>query len=116
MKKVYFMLADGFEETEFTAPWDLLLRAGAEVTVFSVSGNEYVTGAHGLTVKADKSIAYRTPTVTSSSCPEAARERRISPHRRKLPPPSERYMQTAALSRRSVPHRPFSPLWDSLTE
>ena len=108
MKKVYFMLADGFEETEFTAPWDLLLRAGAEVTVFSVSGNEYVTGAHGLTV--------RTPTVTSSSCPEAAKERRISPHRRKLPPPSERYMQTAALSRRSVPHRPFSPLWDSLTE
>ena len=57
MKKVYFMLADGFEETEFTAPWDLLLRAGAEVTVFSVSGNEYVTGAHGLTVKADKSIS-----------------------------------------------------------
>ena len=51
MKKVYFMLADGFEETEFTAPWDLLLRAGAEVTVFSVSG------AHGLTVKADKSIS-----------------------------------------------------------
>ena len=57
MKKVYFMLADGFEETEFTAPWDLLLRAGAEVTVFSVSGNEYVTGAHGLTVKADKPIS-----------------------------------------------------------
>ena len=57
MKKVYFMLADGFEETEFTAPWDLLLRAGAEVTVFSVSGNEYVTGAHGLTVRADKPIS-----------------------------------------------------------
>ena len=54
MKKVYFMLADGFEETEFTAPWDLLLRAGAEVTVFSVSSNEYVTGPHGLTVTPDK--------------------------------------------------------------
>ena len=57
MKKVYFMLADGFEETEFTAPWDLLLRAGADVTVFSVSGSEYVVGAHGLTVRADKPIS-----------------------------------------------------------
>lgn len=57
MKKVYFMLADGFEETEFTAPWDLLLRAGADVVTFSVSGSEYVTGAHGLTVRADKPIS-----------------------------------------------------------
>ena len=57
MKKVYFLLADGFEETEFTAPWDLLIRAGADVTTFSVSGNEYVTGAHGLTVRADKPIS-----------------------------------------------------------
>ena len=116
MKKVYFMLADGFEETEFTAPWDLLLRAGAEVTVFSVSGNEYVTGAHGLTVKADKSISVPDADCDLIVLPGGAKERRISPHRRKLPPPSERYMQTAALSRRSVPHRPFSPLWDSLTE
>ncbi len=56
MKKVCFLLADGFEETEFVAPWDLLLRAGADVTVLSVSKSLYVTGAHGLCVKADMLI------------------------------------------------------------
>jgi len=57
MKKVYFMLADGFEETEFVTPWDLLIRAGADVTTFSVSDRGEVTGAHGLKVKADKRLS-----------------------------------------------------------
>ncbi len=61
MKKVYFMLADGFEETEFITPWDLLLRAGADVSVFSVSDRPEVTGAHGLTVKSDNKLSNCSP-------------------------------------------------------
>lgn len=56
MKKVYFMLADGFEETEFVTPWDLLLRAGADVTTVSINGKHEVNGAHGLQIRADKLI------------------------------------------------------------
>ena len=52
MKAVIF-LADGFEEIEALTPWDVLKRAGCEVTLVSVSGNETVTGSHGLKVKAD---------------------------------------------------------------
>ncbi len=61
MKRVYFMLADGFEETEFVSPWDLLIRAGADVTTVSISGNTEVVGAHGLAVKADTTIDLISP-------------------------------------------------------
>lgn len=52
---VYFFLADGFEETEMIAPWDILLRGGIDVKTVGVTG-EYVTGAHGMTVKSDISL------------------------------------------------------------
>lgn len=52
---IYCFLADGFEETEAIAPVDVLRRAGAELKTVGVTG-EYVTGNHGVTVKADVGI------------------------------------------------------------
>ena len=52
---VYIFLADGFEETEMIAPWDILLRGGLDVKTVGVTG-EYVTGAHNMTVKSDISL------------------------------------------------------------
>ncbi len=49
---VYIFLADGFEETEMIAPWDILLRGGLDVKTVGVTG-EFVTGAHGMVVKSD---------------------------------------------------------------
>lgn len=49
---VYMFLADGFEETEALAPLDILRRGGVEVKTVGVTGG-YVTGTHGITVKAD---------------------------------------------------------------
>lgn len=52
---IYVLLAEGFEETEAIEPADIMKRAG--LTVMMVSLNEmYVTGAHGITVKADLTI------------------------------------------------------------
>jgi len=53
-------LAEGFEEVEALCPLDLLRRSGVSVVTVCVSdsGNELdVTGAHGITVKADISLA-----------------------------------------------------------
>ena len=49
---VYIFLADGFEETEMIAPWDIRIRGGLEVKTVGVTG-EYVTGAHGMVIKSD---------------------------------------------------------------
>lgn len=53
---IYIFLADGFEETEMIAPWDILLRGGLDVKTVGVTG-EYVTGAHGMKVKSDISLS-----------------------------------------------------------
>ncbi len=53
---IYEFLAEGFEEVEALFPLDLLRRSGAEVVTVCVSekGDALsVTGAHGITVKAD---------------------------------------------------------------
>ena len=46
-------LAQGFEEIEALGTMDLIRRAGINVLGVSISEDEYVTGSHGLTVKAD---------------------------------------------------------------
>lgn len=51
--KVYLFLAEGFEEIEAIAPIDVFRRAELDVITVSVSGDQLVTGAHGVTVAAD---------------------------------------------------------------
>ena len=61
---IYLLLAEGFEEIEALCPLDMLRRAGAEVQTVGVTGT-CVTGAHGITVKADllPNEASKTPTL-----------------------------------------------------
>ena len=51
--QVLFLMADGFEETEFVTPFDYFQRAGIQVALASVSGASQVCGAHGLKIEAD---------------------------------------------------------------
>ncbi len=52
---VYILLAPGFEEAEALVPADLLRRAGIDVALAALEG-DWVTGGHGITVKADLEI------------------------------------------------------------
>jgi 4-methyl-5(b-hydroxyethyl)-thiazole monophosphate biosynthesis len=52
--KIFIFLANGFEETEAVATIDVLRRGGLEVISVSISGENAVTGAHGLTLVADQ--------------------------------------------------------------
>lgn len=56
MKNVCVFLADGCEEVEALTPIDLLRRAGAQVTVVSVSGEKYIKAAHNVVIETDVSI------------------------------------------------------------
>ncbi len=56
MATVLVPLATGFEEIEAVSIIDTVRRSSIEVIVASVDGSEYIAGAHGITVKADKSI------------------------------------------------------------
>lgn len=49
---IYLFLADGFEECEALVPLDILRRSNIEVKTVGI-GNSYISGAHGITVKAD---------------------------------------------------------------
>lgn len=52
---VYIFLADGFEDMEAVATFDILKRAGICVKTVGVTGR-IVVSAHGLSVNADKTI------------------------------------------------------------
>lgn len=67
MMKTYIFLADGFEETEAICPWDLLLRAGVDVTTVSINKTDAVTGTHGLRVHAD-TVAADLPAPDGEFC------------------------------------------------
>lgn len=53
MAKSYLFLADGFEEIEALTTVDLLRRGGMEVITVSITDDPLVTGANGITAKAD---------------------------------------------------------------
>lgn len=50
---VYFLLADGFEETEAIAPADLLRRAGFDVNLVSIKSDLIVKSVHDVNVVCD---------------------------------------------------------------
>lgn len=55
-KTVLVPVADGTEELEAVAIIDILRRAGADVTVASVSGNRQITASRGVVITADTLI------------------------------------------------------------
>jgi len=57
MKKSYLFLATGFEEIEAVATADVIRRAGMDISLVSINDRLDVTGANGLTVKADMTLA-----------------------------------------------------------
>jgi len=57
MKTALFLLANGFEELEFVAPYDILHRGGVKVQTASISDKKEVTGSHNLTVVADSLLS-----------------------------------------------------------
>lgn len=57
MKRVYILLADGFECVEAIAPIDVMNRAGVALKRVAVDGNLDVTSSHGLvTLRCDMLI------------------------------------------------------------
>ena len=56
-KKAVVLLAEGFEEVEAATPIDYLRRAGVEVSVAATGENLAVTGARGITLQADSTLA-----------------------------------------------------------
>jgi len=53
MATAVFLLANGFEELEFIAPYDIFHRGGVTVKSASITSKKEVVGAHGVTVLAD---------------------------------------------------------------
>ncbi|MFH1665317.1 MAG: DJ-1 family glyoxalase III [Candidatus Omnitrophota bacterium] len=60
MKKAVIILAEGFEETEALVTVDILRRADVNVIIAGL-GTDLVTGAHGITVKADTVLEDNIP-------------------------------------------------------
>lgn len=56
-KRVLCLVGPGFEEIELVAPVDLLRRAGAQVTLASVNGDEWVTGRCNVTIRTDVALS-----------------------------------------------------------
>ena len=53
MTRVFIFLANGVEEIEALTVVDLLRRVNIEIATVSITGNQFVTGSHQITVKAD---------------------------------------------------------------
>lgn len=53
---VLFLMANGFEETEFVTPFDYFKRAGIQVTLASIQDDLTVIGAHQLKIATDISL------------------------------------------------------------
>ena len=53
MSKVYTFFATGYEEVEALTVVDLLRRAGVQVNMVSVTGEDSVTGSHGISINMD---------------------------------------------------------------
>lgn len=56
MSKIAVFFAEGYEEIEALTVVDILRRAGEEVCMVSVSGEQWVKGSHGIAVKMDLSL------------------------------------------------------------
>ena len=54
MKKIYVLLADGFEIAEAFVPVDIMRRANLDVVTLSLNSDLQVTSSHNIEVKADK--------------------------------------------------------------
>ncbi|EGQ1786486.1 type 1 glutamine amidotransferase [Staphylococcus pseudintermedius] len=61
MAKVAVLLADEFEDVEFTCPKEALEEAGHETVVIGTTANAEVVGKHGTKVTVDLSIADAKP-------------------------------------------------------
>ncbi len=59
-------MASGFEEIELCTCVDLLRRAEIEVNLLSIDDNIYLTGAHGITIKADALLKDVSDTLTDA--------------------------------------------------
>lgn len=57
MQKILFLMADGFEEIEFTAVFDILIRGGVKVTLAGIYNDARVIGSHGLSIRADAALS-----------------------------------------------------------
>lgn len=55
-KKAAIFLADGFEETEAIAPYDVLHRGGVSVDFISIKDGNDVTSSHSVSITAHKNI------------------------------------------------------------
>ncbi len=53
MGKVYAFMADGLEEIECLAVVDILRRAQIECVTVSVTGDDWITGSHGIRIITD---------------------------------------------------------------
>lgn len=53
MKESYLFLAEGFEELEAITAIDVMRRAGIDLRTVSITASLQVTGAHGVSLKAD---------------------------------------------------------------
>ena len=56
MKRIAIFFAEGYEEIEALTVVDMCRRAGIQIDMVSVTDAEYVTGAHGISVRMDKGL------------------------------------------------------------